>query len=99
MSILGVYLQCCDHPNLLDQSLQSFVTNIEENLDVGIKASGKLKALDKILLEIRNRGLRVLILFQVACLIVLIYIYIYNSSRNYFCSFTTSTASSIVPRV
>lgn len=70
------YLQCCDHPNLLDQSLQSFVTNIEENLDVGIKASGKLKALDKILLEIRNRGLRVLILFQVACLIVLIYIYI-----------------------
>ena len=77
MSVLGVYLQCCDHPNLLDQSLQSFVTNIEENLDVGIKASGKLKALDKILLEIRNRGLRVLILFQVACLIVLIYIYIY----------------------
>ncbi|XP_065632372.1 uncharacterized protein LOC112025285 isoform X3 [Quercus suber] len=56
--------KCCDHPNLLDQSLQSFVTNIEENLDVGIKASGKLKALDKILLEIRNRGLRVLILFQ-----------------------------------
>ncbi|GMY14764.1 chromodomain-helicase-DNA-binding protein 2-like isoform X2 [Fagus crenata] len=59
--------KCCDHPYLLHQSLQSFLTKdlpIEEYLDVGIKISGKLKALDKILLEIRNRGLRVLILFQ-----------------------------------
>lgn len=34
-------------------------------LDVGIKASGKLQLLDMMLMEMRNRGLRVLILFQV----------------------------------
>lgn len=76
MCILGVYLQCCDHPYLLDQSLQSFLTKdlpVGEYLDVGIKVSGKLKALDKILLEIKNLGQRVLILFQVAVLIVLIF--------------------------
>ncbi|XP_041027437.1 uncharacterized protein LOC121267581 isoform X1 [Juglans microcarpa x Juglans regia] len=59
--------KCCDHPYLLDRSLQSFVTKdlpIDEYLDVGIELSGKLKALDKILVEIKNRGLRVLILFQ-----------------------------------
>lgn len=36
-----------------------------EYLDVGIKASGKMHVLDKMLSEIKNRGLRVLILFQV----------------------------------
>ncbi|XP_021288943.1 uncharacterized protein LOC110420095 isoform X2 [Herrania umbratica] len=59
--------KCCDHPYLLDQSLQSIVTkglSAEENLAVGIKVSGKLQLLDKILLETKARGLRVLILFQ-----------------------------------
>ncbi|KAK6244712.1 hypothetical protein QUC31_011121 [Theobroma cacao] len=59
--------KCCDHPYLLDQSLQSVVTkglSAEENLAVGIKVSGKLQLLDKILVETKARGLRVLILFQ-----------------------------------
>ncbi|XP_022743956.1 chromodomain-helicase-DNA-binding protein 3-like [Durio zibethinus] len=59
--------KCCDHPYLLDQSLQGIAAkslSAEENLDVGIKVSGKLQILDKILLETKARGLRVLILFQ-----------------------------------
>ncbi|XVF76397.1 hypothetical protein PTKIN_Ptkin13bG0263300 [Pterospermum kingtungense] len=59
--------KCCDHPYLLDQSLQGLVTkglSAEENLDVGIRVSGKLQILDKFLLETKARGLRVLILFQ-----------------------------------
>ncbi|XP_038697598.1 CHD3-type chromatin-remodeling factor PICKLE-like isoform X1 [Tripterygium wilfordii] len=51
--------KCCDHPNLLDQSLPS-----KRNLETDIQASGKLQLLDKILLEIKSRGLRVVILFQ-----------------------------------
>ncbi|XP_039002434.1 uncharacterized protein LOC120128894 isoform X2 [Hibiscus syriacus] len=61
------FRKCCDHPYLLDQSLQVIATKglaAEENLDVGIKVSGKLQILDKILLETKARGLRVLILFQ-----------------------------------
>ncbi|KAH7669843.1 DNA helicase protein [Dioscorea alata] len=59
--------KCCDHPYLVDQLLQSSLTNglaLSEYLDVGIKASGKLRLLDKLLQEIKNRGLRVVILFQ-----------------------------------
>ncbi|OIW11291.1 hypothetical protein TanjilG_20440 [Lupinus angustifolius] len=59
--------KCCGHPYLLDQSLHSFVTRglpVEEHLNIGIKASGKLQLLEKILLEARSRGLRVIILFQ-----------------------------------
>ncbi|KAE9585450.1 hypothetical protein Lal_00018220 [Lupinus albus] len=59
--------KCCGHPYLLDQSLHSFVSKglpIEEYLNIGIKASGKLQLLEKILLEARSRGLRVIILFQ-----------------------------------
>ncbi|KAK7285039.1 hypothetical protein RJT34_19796 [Clitoria ternatea] len=59
--------KCCDHPYLLDHSLDNFVTNgqpVEEHLNIGIKASGKLQLLEKILLEARSCGLRVLILFQ-----------------------------------
>ncbi|XWS55838.1 hypothetical protein CRYUN_Cryun09bG0034400 [Craigia yunnanensis] len=58
--------KCCDHP-YLDQYLQGVAMkglSAEENLDVGIKVSGKLQILDKILLETKARGLRVLILFQ-----------------------------------
>lgn len=39
----------------------------DEILDIGIKASGKLQLLDVMLTEIKRRGLRVLILFQVTC--------------------------------
>ncbi|OMO72428.1 SNF2-related protein, partial [Corchorus capsularis] len=59
--------KCCDHPYLLDESLQSVVTkglSAEEKLDVEIKASGKLELLDNILKGTKARDLRVLILFQ-----------------------------------
>ncbi|KAF5182778.1 Chromodomain-helicase-dna-binding protein [Thalictrum thalictroides] len=57
----------CDHPYLVNQSLQSLLRkdlSEVESLDVEINASGKLQVLDKILSEIKERGLRVLILFQ-----------------------------------
>ncbi|XP_019052887.1 PREDICTED: uncharacterized protein LOC104595051 isoform X5 [Nelumbo nucifera] len=59
--------KCCDHPYLVDQSLQSLLTKglpETEYLDIGVKASGKLQLLDCILSAIKDRGLRVLILFQ-----------------------------------
>ncbi|XP_060668416.1 helicase protein MOM1 isoform X5 [Ziziphus jujuba] len=59
--------QCCDHPYLYDQSVQAFLNKglkEVEYLDVGVKASAKLQLLDMMLLEIKKRGLRVLILFQ-----------------------------------
>ncbi|KAK6926769.1 SNF2, N-terminal, partial [Dillenia turbinata] len=59
--------KCCDHPYLVDPSVQSFLTKDlpeAEFLDVGIRACGKLQLLDAILSEIKCRGLRVLILFQ-----------------------------------
>lgn len=39
-----------------------------EYLDVGIKASGKLQLLDRLLLELKRQHLKVLILFQVRML-------------------------------
>ncbi|XP_059430737.1 helicase protein MOM1 isoform X2 [Corylus avellana] len=57
----------CDHPYVVDPSLQVLLTKglqEVEYLDVGIKASGKLQLLDMMLMEMKNRGLRVLILFQ-----------------------------------
>ncbi|XP_026415327.1 helicase protein MOM1-like isoform X2 [Papaver somniferum] len=59
--------KCCDHPYLVDPTLQKMLTNglpVTEYLNVGVKASGKLQVLDKILSEIKKQGLRVLILFQ-----------------------------------
>ncbi|KAL7173695.1 hypothetical protein ACSBR2_033030 [Camellia fascicularis] len=59
--------KCCDHPYIVDPSLKGFLNKglpVVEYLDVDIKASGKLQLLDKILSEIKNRGLRVVILFQ-----------------------------------
>ncbi|XXG89638.1 hypothetical protein AAC387_Pa12g1592 [Persea americana] len=59
--------KCCDHPYLVDISLQNTLTKglpETEYLDVGVNASGKLQLLDKILAEMKNQGLRVLILFQ-----------------------------------
>ena len=65
---MAFFLQCCDHPYIVDLSLQSQLTQglpEVEYLDVGINASGKLQLLDRMISEIKNRGLRVLILFQV----------------------------------
>ncbi|KAK9061557.1 hypothetical protein SSX86_018739 [Deinandra increscens subsp. villosa] len=59
--------KCCDHPYIVDQSLQAVLTKdleLAKILDVGIKASGKLQFLDRILPEMRKRQLRVLIVFQ-----------------------------------
>ncbi|MCL7047565.1 hypothetical protein MKW94_007970, partial [Papaver nudicaule] len=58
---------CCDHPYFVDPSLQKMLTNglpEAEYLNVGIKASGKLQALDKLLSETKKQGLRVVIIFQ-----------------------------------
>ncbi|KAM0022881.1 putative DNA helicase [Helianthus debilis subsp. tardiflorus] len=59
--------KCCDHPYIVDQSLQAVLNKDLEPvkfLDVGIKASGKLQFLDVILPELRKRQLRVLIVFH-----------------------------------
>ncbi|KAG1361556.1 helicase protein MOM1 [Cocos nucifera] len=59
--------KCCDHPYLVDKLLQNSLTKdlpAVDILDVGVNASGKLLLLDKILKAMKNRGLRVLILFQ-----------------------------------
>ncbi|XP_022728687.1 uncharacterized protein LOC111284231, partial [Durio zibethinus] len=66
-SILISSRKCCDHPYVVDQSLQLLLTKglkEVEFLDVGIKASGKLQLLDAMLLEIKKQKLKVLILFQ-----------------------------------
>lgn len=69
----AVFYQTCSHPFLVDHSLSSsLLKDVKEMeyLDVGIKASGKLQLLDSMLLEMRKRGLRVLILYEV-CFIAL----------------------------
>ncbi|MBA0737359.1 hypothetical protein Gogos_010828 [Gossypium gossypioides] len=66
-NILITSRKCCDHPYVVDESLQMRLTKglkDVEFLDVGIKASGKLQLLDAILLEIKKRELKVLVLFQ-----------------------------------
>ncbi|XP_058199863.1 uncharacterized protein LOC131314930 isoform X5 [Rhododendron vialii] len=66
-SILISTRKSCDHPYLVDPLLQGVLTKdlpVVELLGVGIKASGKLQLLDTILSNIRDRGLRVIILFQ-----------------------------------
>ncbi|KAL0457018.1 UNVERIFIED_CONTAM: Helicase protein MOM1 [Sesamum latifolium] len=66
--ILLTVRKCCDHPYLLDPSVQERLFAEQrpaaELLDIGIEVSGKLKLLDTMLTEIKTRGLRVLILFQ-----------------------------------
>ncbi|KAJ8751378.1 hypothetical protein K2173_016575 [Erythroxylum novogranatense] len=59
--------KCCDHPYITNPLLQTSLLKdckVVEILDIGIQASGKLQLLDAMLSDIRNRGLRVLILFQ-----------------------------------
>ncbi|XP_054812483.1 uncharacterized protein LOC129313424 isoform X2 [Prosopis cineraria] len=65
--ILVTTRKCCNHPYLVDESLQSLLIKDlppAEILDVGIKASAKLQLLDSMLMELKKQGLRVLILFQ-----------------------------------
>ncbi|KAK6163344.1 hypothetical protein DH2020_000208 [Rehmannia glutinosa] len=58
-------LQCCDHPYLVDSSVQECMVaegrHAAELLDVGIKASGKLQLLDMMLTQIQTRGLQSLL--------------------------------------
>ncbi|KAI3831793.1 hypothetical protein MKX03_000135 [Papaver bracteatum] len=59
--------KCCDHPYFVNPSLQKILTkglSEAEYLKFGIKASGKLQVLDKILSETKKQGLRVVIIFQ-----------------------------------
>ncbi|XP_074268846.1 uncharacterized protein LOC141592159 isoform X2 [Silene latifolia] len=59
--------ECCDHPYLVDSSLERFVNEIrpvDDFLKTGIEASGKLLLLDKFLQEVKGKGLRVVIVFQ-----------------------------------
>ena len=68
--------QCCNHPYLVDVSLQSLQRkglSEVEILDADINASSKLQLLDIILSELRLEGQRVLILFQV-CIVYVIFI-------------------------
>lgn len=65
--ILFTVRKCCDHPYLVDSSVQEGLIaegRANELLDTGIKACGKLQLLDIILSEIKNQGQQVLILFQ-----------------------------------
>ncbi|XP_031101320.1 uncharacterized protein LOC116005202 [Ipomoea triloba] len=59
--------KCCDHPfTIWDPSLNPFNKGLSqpEILDIGIKASGKLQLLDKMLSEMKCRQLRTIVLFQ-----------------------------------
>ncbi|XP_078153736.1 uncharacterized protein LOC144548893 isoform X4 [Carex rostrata] len=59
--------KCCDHPYLVYQDLQTALTKekpLSEILNIGVYASGKLLLLDKLLHEMKERGLRVLLVFQ-----------------------------------
>ncbi|KAL2938417.1 Helicase protein MOM1 [Bienertia sinuspersici] len=59
--------KCCDHPYIADLVLQrSLVGGLSSDamMDLGIKASGKLYLLEKLLSEFKNLELKVLILFQ-----------------------------------
>ncbi|CAH9114333.1 unnamed protein product [Cuscuta epithymum] len=65
--ILMATRKCCDHPYLVDWTLGRSIVKglpVDAHLDVEIELSGKLQLLSRILIEVRKRGLRVLILFQ-----------------------------------
>ncbi|KAM0858101.1 hypothetical protein ACQ4PT_048039 [Festuca glaucescens] len=65
--ILVSLRKCCDHPYLVDEMLQVSLIKghpVTDILDIGVHASGKLLLLDKMLREIREKGLRVIILSQ-----------------------------------
>uniref|UniRef100_A0ACD5Z8I4 Uncharacterized protein n=1 Tax=Avena sativa TaxID=4498 RepID=A0ACD5Z8I4_AVESA len=59
--------KCCDHPYLVDEFLQNSPVdnhNHAETIDTKVQACGKLLLLQKILKEISNKRLRVIILFH-----------------------------------
>ncbi|KAF0929200.1 hypothetical protein E2562_016436, partial [Oryza meyeriana var. granulata] len=59
--------KCCDHPYLVDEFLRSSLSNnsdVTENIDKVVHASGKLLLLDKMLKEIKKKRLRAILLFQ-----------------------------------
>uniref|UniRef100_A0ACD5V9H5 Uncharacterized protein n=1 Tax=Avena sativa TaxID=4498 RepID=A0ACD5V9H5_AVESA len=59
--------KCCDHPYLVDEFLQNSPVdnhNRIETIDTKVQACGKLLLLQKMLKEIRNKRMRVIILFH-----------------------------------
>ncbi|CAH9075251.1 unnamed protein product [Cuscuta europaea] len=58
--------KCCDHPYIFDGSVLPLNKGLSptEILDFGIKASGKLLLLDKMLSEMKHKHLSVVIYFQ-----------------------------------
>ncbi|CAI9098003.1 OLC1v1034550C5 [Oldenlandia corymbosa var. corymbosa] len=65
--LLRTARKCCDHPYLVDRSLWNLVLQgkpASDHFDIEVQMSGKLQLLSKILPVIKNRGLRVVILFQ-----------------------------------
>uniref|UniRef100_I1NWH3 PHD-type domain-containing protein n=1 Tax=Oryza glaberrima TaxID=4538 RepID=I1NWH3_ORYGL len=59
--------KCCDHPYIVNEFLRSSLSNnsnVTENIDTVVHASGKLLVLDKMLNEIKKKSLRVILLFQ-----------------------------------
>ncbi|GFP84248.1 helicase protein mom1 [Phtheirospermum japonicum] len=66
--ILLTVRKCCDHPYLVDPSIQERMIAerrpAAELLNVGIKASSKLQLLEMMLTQVKARGLQVLVLFQ-----------------------------------
>ncbi|KNA08678.1 hypothetical protein SOVF_160460 isoform B [Spinacia oleracea] len=66
-NILISLRKCCDHPYIVDWQLQASLAkgiSQETMTEVDIRASGKLHLLEKLLSELKNQKLKVLILFQ-----------------------------------
>ncbi|XP_071688371.1 uncharacterized protein [Rutidosis leptorrhynchoides] len=65
-AILTQTQKCCDHPYLVDPTLRNSSKKdaAVDTLGAEINVSGKLQLLDKFLLEIERRELKVLILYQ-----------------------------------
>ncbi|KAL9253219.1 Helicase protein MOM1-like protein [Drosera capensis] len=65
--VLISILKCCNHPYVVEPSLQPALTQgltLDEICNIGGKASGKLQLLDAILSELKDQGLKCLILYQ-----------------------------------
>lgn len=75
MALMFGTWQCCNHPYIVESSMGHVITKGHpevEYLDIGIKASGKLQLLDAMLKEMKKKGSRVLILFQVRPMVELV---------------------------
>ncbi|GAB2242830.1 hypothetical protein Droror1_Dr00019605 [Drosera rotundifolia] len=65
--VLISILKCCNHPYVVEPSLQPALTQgltLDEICNIGGKASGKLQLLDAVLSEFKDQGLKCLILYQ-----------------------------------